>query len=273
MTDASVLQADGLAVGYVRRVPIVSEISFALAAGDILAVVGHNGAGKSTLVKTLLGVLSPLAGGVRWHANRLAGSPGQGRGPSAERAVAYLGQLTEFDRRFPVRVRDLAAMGAWHGLGFLASIDAPRQRLIDEALEITGVAALAEVPINTLSAGQLQRALFARAMVQDAPIILLDEPFAAVDQKTEAGLLGIIDGWAQAGRTVVLVLHDLSTALQIASHALLIGHGRARFGAPTSVLTAPNLVDHGYISAAQAAWFAHVGTGSSSAETIPGAAP
>ena len=245
MTHASsgaALAAVGLELGY-RDVPLLRDVSFALHAGDVLAVLGHNGSGKTTLVKTLLGVLPPLSGALRWAA---------GRPPP----IAYLGQLTEFDRRFPIRVRDLAAMGAWRGLGWRRTIDAGHRRLIAQALERTGVAAIADRPLHELSSGQLQRALFARTIVQDAQVILLDEPFAAVDQSTEAELLTLIDGWAADGRAVVLVLHDLSAALEHARRALLLGGGVARFGDPPQVLTSENLVGQGYLSAPQLRWLA-----------------
>lgn len=234
------LSAAGLTLGY-RGVPVVRDVSFDVASGDVLAVVGHNGSGKSTLVKTLLGTLSPIAGMIEWPTGR-------------PKTIAYLGQRTEFDTRFPVRLRDLAEMGAWGDLGLTGRVDAAGRRRIAEALERTGTSDIADKPIHTLSAGQLQRALFARTMVQDATVILLDEPFTAVDQSTEADLLTLIDDWAAEGRATILVLHDLSAVLQHCTSALLLGQGRARFGTPGEILTPVNLVDQGYLSASQAAW-------------------
>ncbi len=223
--------------------PLLTGVGFDLKAGEVLAVVGHNGSGKSTLVKTLLGVIPALGGDLFW-----------GRGRPDE--IAYLGQLTEFDRRFPIRVRDLAAMGAWRGLGFWGSVTGRRKRLVDEALERCGVAEIAERPIHQLSSGQLQRALFARTIVQDARLILLDEPFAAVDQTTEEKLLSLIDAWAGEERAVILVLHDLAAVLKHCGKALLLGNGETRFGAPQSVLTPDNLLAQGYMTAGQAEWMA-----------------
>ena len=230
----------GLALGY-RGHALLRDVSFSVAAGDVLAVVGHNGSGKSTFVKTLLGVLPAIAGRLDWP---------QGRPPE----IGYLGQLTDFDRRFPIRVRDLAAMGAWRGLGFGRNMDARRRALIESALERTNIAHIADMPLHELSAGQLQRALFARTIVQDAPLILLDEPFTAVDQTTEAHLLDLIDAWSDEGRGVILVVHDLSAVLQHCNTALLLGNGACRYGAPRAVLTPENLVAHGYMSPGQAAW-------------------
>ena len=240
MSHPNLLSAAGLTLGY-REVAVVEDVTFRLAQGDVLAVVGHNGSGKTTLIKTLLGALSPLAGDLLWPDGR-------------PRTIAYLGQRTEFDSRFPIRVRDLAAMGAWPGLGFLGRVDKHIQARIGAALERTGTAGIADMPLHKLSAGQLQRTLFARTMVQDAPLILLDEPFTAVDQTTEAALLELIDDWAIEVRSVIMVLHDLSSVLQHCSSALLMGRGRASFGSPDGTLTPSNLVEHGYLSQNQAAW-------------------
>ena len=240
MANPMLVSATGLSLGYGTEI-VAEDVAFRLASGDVLAVVGHNGSGKSTLIKTLLGNLSPLAGTLNWPLGR-------------PRTIAYLGQRAEFDSRFPIRVRDLAAMGAWSNLGFLGRIDHTCQVRIRHALECTGTAEIADMPLHKLSAGQLQRALFARTMVQDAQLILLDEPFTAVDQTTEAALLTLIDSWAADGRTIILVLHDLSAVLQHCTTALLLGDGRALFGAPKETLTPDNLVAHRYLSRSQAAW-------------------
>lgn len=245
------LSASGLTLGY-RGAVVVRDISFQLSAGDVLAVVGHNGSGKSTLVKTLLGNLPPLSGDIHWPDGK----------PST---IAYLGQRTEFDTRFPARLRDLAEMGAWRDLGLTGRVNAGGRLRINAALERTGTADIADMPIHTLSAGQLQRALFARTIVQDAPVILLDEPFTAVDQSTEADLLTLIDDWSAEGRATILVLHDLSAVLQHCNAALLLGRGYARFGTPEETLTPANLVDQGYLSPSQAAWQETMYRGTSSA--------
>ncbi len=234
------LEASRLALGY-AGVALVPSVSFDLSAGDVMAVVGQNGAGKSTLVKTLLGVVPPLSGTFRWPMGK----------PST---IAYLGQRTEFDGRFPICVRDLAAMGAWHGLGLLGRLGQEDHARIEAALARTNTAHIADQPLHVLSAGQLQRALFARTMVQDAPLILLDEPFTAIDQNTESQRQALNASRPGDQRAIILVLHDLSAVLQHCTKALLLGNGRARFGAPREVLTPANLVDQGYLSQSQAAW-------------------
>lgn len=237
---ATVLQIRNLALGY-PDCELFRGLSIDIDAGTSLAVLGANGAGKSTFIKMLLGLNTPLSGRLEWPAGR----PNE---------IGYLAQMSEFDHRFPIRVRDLAAMGAWRGFGFKSGLDRAGRARVDAALSQAGVADLADRALHTLSGGQLQRTLFARVILQDAPLILLDEPFAAVDQTTEAHLLSIIRGWHAEGRAVVLVVHDLSSVLDQCSHALLLGGGEATHGRVGDVLTPERLVSQKYMSESQASW-------------------
>jgi len=237
---SAVLHIRNLALGYPDRT-LFRGLSMDVERGSTLAVLGANGTGKSTFVKMLLGLIDPLAGKVTWPDGR-------------PQDIGYLAQLTEFDRRFPIRVRDLVAMGAWHGFGLRGRLDGKNRERVDQALDIAGVADIADQSIDTLSGGQLQRALFARVIMQDAPLILLDEPFAAVDQRTEAHLLTLINRWREEGRAVVLVVHDLSSVLDHCSHALLLGADTATYGPVDAVLTPDRLVAQAYLSESQAAW-------------------
>ncbi|MFN3131163.1 metal ABC transporter ATP-binding protein [Roseibium sp.] len=236
----AVVEIRNLALGY-PELTLFKHLSLDIQAGTTLAVLGANGSGKSTFVKMLLGLMDPLAGRVTWPAGR-------------PQDVGYLAQLTEFDRRFPIRVRDLAAMGAWRGFGLWSGLGRAGRNRVAEALDEAGILDLADRSLHTLSGGQLQRALFARVILQDAPLILLDEPFAAVDQSTEAHLLSIINRWRAEGRAVVLVVHDLSSVLDHCSHALLLGGGMAAQGTVDEVLTPGRLVAQGYMSESQASW-------------------
>ena len=236
----TVLQIRELALGY-PGLTLFDGLSMDVDAGSTLAVLGANGSGKSTFVKLVLGLTAPLAGRLHWPRGR-------------PRDIGYLAQLTEFDRRFPIRVRDLAAMGAWGGFGMRRRLDRAAQKRVAAALDEAGVLSIADQPIHTLSGGQLQRSLFARVILQDAPLILLDEPFAAVDQHTEAHLLSIIDRWRDEGRAVVLVIHDLSSVLDHCTHALLLGGSEATHGAVSDVLTPQNLIRQKYMSESQAKW-------------------
>jgi len=242
----AVLQIRDLALGY-PGVTLFRRLSLDIEAGATLAVLGANGSGKSSFVKMLLGLVAPLSGRVDWPGGR-------------PQAIGYLAQMTGFDRRFPIRVRDLVASGtwaAWRGFGLRSGLDRAeraKQDRVAAALEAARIPQLADQPLHTLSGGQLQRALFARVMLQDAPLILLDEPFSAVDQNTEAHLLSIIARWRGEGRAVVLVVHDLSSVLDHCDQALLLGGGNATHGAVETVLAPGRLVAQGYLSASQAEW-------------------
>ncbi len=236
----TVLEIRSLALGY-PELTLFRGLSMDIGRGAMLAVLGANGSGKSTFVKTLLGLNKPLAGRLNW----IGGPP---------REIGYLAQMTEFDRRFPIRVRELAAMGAWQGLGLRKRLNADQQARVEQALTAAGILDIADRSLHTLSGGQLQRALFARVIMQDAPLILLDEPFAAVDQSTEAHLLSIIRRWRDEGRSVVLVVHDLSSVLDHCSHALLLGGETATCGEVDAVLTPERLIAQKYLSESQAAW-------------------
>lgn len=235
-----VFEVRDLALGYPGKT-LFDGLSFGIEAGNTLAVLGANGSGKSTFVKMMLNLLSPLSGQVNWPAGR-------------PREIGYLAQMAEFDSRFPIRVRDLAAMGAWGGFGMRKRLDKEGHKRVAAALDEAGVLSIADQPLHTLSGGQLQRTLFARVILQDAPLILLDEPFAAVDQHTEAHLLTIIDRWRSEGRAVVLVVHDLSSVLDHCTHALLLGGGMATHGPVSEVLTPERLVAQKYMSESQADW-------------------
>lgn len=234
------LQLRNIALGY-PGLELFRRLSMDIGPGTTLAVLGENGAGKSTFVKLLLGLIEPLSGDLVWPSGR----------PSE---IGYLAQMSEFDHRFPIRVRDLAAMGAWGGFGMRSGLSRAARSQVHAGLAEAGVADLQDRALHTLSGGQLQRTLFARVILQDAPLILLDEPFAAVDQTTEAHLLTIIRKWQAEGRAVVLVVHDLSSVLDHCSHALLLGDGRATHGTVDEVLTPDQLVAQKYMSRSQAAW-------------------
>ena len=243
MTSAPLLQTRQLGLGYGRTL-VVSGLDMSLKAGQLVAVVGHNGAGKTSLVRTLLGLIPPAAGELTW--------PQTGSKPP----IAYLGQRSELDRSVPMKCRDLVASGGWDlrkifGFG---QTRADLAEATDAALEQVGLSKQAHLQLHQLSGGQIQRALFARAIVQDAPFIILDEPFAGVDQQTETKLQALVQEWAAQGRAVLLVSHDLSSVLSIADKALLLGNGTASFGAPQAVLSQENLIAHSYVSAAQVQW-------------------
>lgn len=236
------LEARNIALGYHGKI-LVSDISFTLSQGEICAVIGHNGAGKSTLIRTLLGFQNPLSGHLIWQGGR-----------SVE--ATYLGQLANFDSQFPMRVKDVVAMGTWQELGFWASIDRQKSERIDYALSRTGLKDMANRPLYECSSGQLQRCFFARAIVQDTRLILLDEPFSAIDQTTETKLVEIIKEWKNEGRALMIVLHDLSAVMGISDKCLLLGGGQASYGTTKDMINTQALLSHKYLSPTQAHWLA-----------------
>ena len=183
----------GVTVRYGRRVAL-EDLSGEFAPGSLTAVVGANGAGKSTLLAAIAGVVR-LAGGVVDCA--------------ARRRLAYLPQLTAIDRDYPLTVAELIALGGWREFGAFRSPGTALRARAAEAAETVGLTARLGEPIAEISVGELQRALFARVVLQDAMVILLDEPFAAIDAQTVPVLLDQITRWHREGRTVIAVMHDL----------------------------------------------------------------
>jgi zinc/manganese transport system ATP-binding protein len=228
MTSSTAIRFHDVTLGYGRR-PAVHHVDGELAAGSLTAVVGPNGAGKSTLLKGMAGALRPLSGRIE-----LSG------GPKAR--IAYLPQAADLDRSFPLPVYDLVAMGLWGQAGPFGGIGRRHRAAIEDALATVGLAGFERRPIATLSGGQTQRALFARLLLQDAGVILLDEPFTAIDAKTTADLLDIVRRWRSEARTVVAVLHDLDIVRRVFPQSLLIAREPLAWGETGAVLSAENLL-------------------------------
>lgn len=222
----SAIVFDNLTLGYDRH-PAVHHLCGEIGRGALVAVVGPNGAGKSTLLKALTGELAPLQGGFR-----IAADP---------RAIAYLPQQSELDRSFPVSVFDMVAMGLWRKLGPFGGIDRIQRALVRETLAAVGLAGVEHRPVGALSGGQLQRARFARLMLQDAELLLLDEPFNGIDSRTTEDLIRLVLDWHAQGRTIVAVLHDLERVRRYFPQCLLVAREALGFGATGEVLTAANL--------------------------------
>ncbi|OZI32011.1 hypothetical protein CAL29_29680 [Bordetella genomosp. 10] len=224
---AAGITLDRVSYGWRGR-PAVSDVSGVFAPGSMTAIVGPNGAGKSTLVKGIMGVLRPLAGKVRVD--------GAGR-----RELAWLPQAADLDRSFPITVRELVAMGAWRRVGPWRRFGRDERDRVEQALAAVGLADLGDRIAGTLSGGQLQRALFARLMLQDAGVLLLDEPFAAVDSHTTEDLMALLTDCHAQGRTVIAVLHDMDLVRAHFPRTLLLAGRSVAWGDTAAVLTAQNL--------------------------------
>ena len=216
-----------LTLGYDRH-PAVHHLDGAVEQGALLAVVGPNGAGKSTLLKGVAGVLAPLGGQIE-------------RGAAKARDIAYLPQAAEIDRSFPIDVFDMVAMGLWRRCGLFGGFSRADAAHVREALANVGLAGFERRAIATLSGGQMQRALFARLLLQDARVILLDEPFTAIDSKTVADLLALIARWHGEARTVVAVLHDIDLVRAHFPTTLLLAREKVAWGPTREALSADNL--------------------------------
>jgi len=222
------LQFRNLTLGYDRH-PAVHHLDGAVEAGTLTAVVGPNGAGKSTLFKGVVGVIKPLAGSVE-------------RGGLSLQDIAYLPQIAEIDRSFPISVYDMVAMGLWHRTGLFGGIDRKAQHEVEHAIAAVGLNGFEGRPIATLSGGQTQRMLFARLLLQDARVIVLDEPFNAIDAKTMADLLDVVRRWHQEKRTVLAALHDVQLVKANFPQTLLLARQSVAWGDTAEVLTPENLL-------------------------------
>jgi zinc/manganese transport system ATP-binding protein len=226
---AAQLQFRDVTLGYDRH-PAVHHLSGEVIAGALLAIVGPNGAGKSTLFRGIVGILKPLAGTIL-------------TGDLDVRDIAYLPQTVDIDRSFPITVFDFVGTGLWRKVGVLGGIGREARQKIERALMAVGLSGFENRAIGTLSGGQMQRMLFARVLLQDARLIVLDEPFNAVDAKTSADLLALVNRWHAERRTVLAALHDLDLVRANFPETLLLARGKVAWGATAEVLTADNLLE------------------------------
>lgn len=197
-------------------------------AGSLIAVLGPNGGGKSTLLKTLSGFLKPFKGSVKCQ------------GISA-RQIAYLPQQADIDRSFPLTVREVVAMGLTQERGFFGDLEGICEKSIREALAQVGLTQHLNRSLHTLSGGQFQRTLFARLSVQKSHLILLDEPFSAIDHATIEDLMKLVMGWHQEGKTILVVTHDLELIRTYFPETLLLAKKVIAWGSTSEVLTLDNL--------------------------------
>ncbi|CBI76757.1 ABC transporter, ATP-binding protein [Bartonella clarridgeiae 73] len=217
------LQFDNVTLGYINRI-VIKKFSAKLTTGSLIAITGDNGSGKSTFLKTIAGLIKPISGKIT---------------KSTRSRIAYLGQYCDIDRTFPIDVETLLKMGLWSFCGLWKS-QRSYQYKIQNALEIVGLTALAHHPLGTLSSGQLQRALFARIIVQDSDIILLDEPFNGIDLKTQNDLLTLITQWRQQGRTILIALHEPFIVQKYFPQTIHINKQHVFYGETTQLLSTNN---------------------------------
>jgi manganese/zinc/iron transport system ATP- binding protein len=220
----------GLTVSYGER-PVLRSVSFDVNSGQIVGVVGPNGAGKSTLLRAILGLIPLDAGSIT-----LSGKPIS----QCRNRVAYVPQTEAVDWDFPVTVQDVVLMGRYGRLGLFGRPKHADRSAAEEALELVGMTEYAHRHIRQLSGGQQQRVFLARALCQDADILLLDEPFAGVDAATEQTIFNLITKLAAQGKTLIVVNHDLSV-LDRFDIILLLNQQVVAFGPTNQAVNDRNL--------------------------------
>jgi zinc/manganese transport system ATP-binding protein len=224
----SPLIIDTLTVCYKQNVAL-QKINYQFDQNSLTAIIGPNGGGKSTLLKAIMGVVKPCVGKVIVSNN-------------ATKSIAYLPQLAEIDRNFPISVYDVVSMGLWQKTGPFGRYSREFKKSVKAALQKVGLQGYDKRMIGELSGGQCQRVLFARTILQDASIILLDEPFTGVDHKTTEDLMAIIKGWHEELRTVLVVIHDYELVKKYFNNVVLIAREIIANGTPQAVLNSDVLL-------------------------------
>ncbi len=226
------LELRGVSAGYNIAEPVLQNISFTAECGSTLALIGPNGAGKSTLLNALAGLLPIWKGEILWNNTPLTGQ---------RHEIAYLPQRNEVNWQFPITVRQLVEMGRYPSLGVWRAPSHHDKEIVDKALCTLGLQDLQKRQIGALSGGQQQRCFLARALAQEAHILLLDEPFTGLDVPGTDALSGLLRALAAEGRLVIASHHDLVTAPKIFDQALLLRKALIACGSTADVLTPEHL--------------------------------
>lgn len=228
---APALSIHDLTVAY-NSTPALWDLDLEVPAGILMAIVGPNGAGKSTLIKAALDLVPRAAGRVRFFGKSYA---------KMRRMVGYVPQRGSVDWDFPTTVLDVVTMGRYGSLGWIRRPGRRERDLAMDALDKLGMADFAERQISRLSGGQQQRTFLARALVQDAQLYFMDEPFAAVDAVTERSIVTVLQKLRQAGKTVLVVHHDLATVTSYFDWVALLNVELQASGPKEAVFTRENL--------------------------------
>lgn len=230
-SERSPLSIHDMTVAYHRK-PVLWDIDLDIPEGQLVGIIGPNGAGKSTLIKAVLDLVPRASGRVMIY-----GKPYK----KQRHLVAYVPQRESVDWDFPVSALDVVAMGLYGKLGWLKPVGKKEKELAREALERVGMLEYAERQISQLSGGQQQRVFLARALVQDATIYFMDEPFAGVDAATEKAIVTLLSALRSAGKTVLVVHHDLQTISEYFDFLLMLNMRVVAAGPTAEVFTEENL--------------------------------
>jgi manganese/iron transport system ATP-binding protein len=230
-TDAPILRAEGIGLRYESGLAL-DDVTFELIAGGRLAVVGPNGAGKSTLLKIIAGVLPPSQGQVHIYGNQ----------PGGHICIGYIPQRSQVDWNFPATVADVVMMGRVGQMGLFRNPKTRDWDLVHWALEIVRLDQFAKRQISQLSGGQQQRMFIARALAQEAELMLMDEPFSGLDVNAQEEVFRILDDLRKRNVTILVSLHDLKMTAQRFDQVMLLNQRLLGFGTPEEVLTPENLI-------------------------------
>lgn len=225
--ESILLSFSKLTVAYKQRV-VLQNIDGDVVRGRLIAIVGPNGSGKSTLLKSIVKLVRPLKGSVVYKGIDL-------------KKIAYLPQTSDIDRTFPLTVKEAVSIGLTQKKGFFQSMGTVEERQIESALNEVGLEGRLNDALNALSGGQFQRVLFARLQTQDADLILLDEPFNAIDPHTIHDLLQVIGHWHEKGKTILIVTHDIDIVRDYFPETLVLSNRVIAWGPTYDVLTRDNL--------------------------------
>ena len=231
---AAVLEAFGLSFQY-NGTPALEQVTFTLCPGERVAVVGPNGAGKSTLFKIIAGMLKPSSGRVEVY----------GHAPGGHICIAYVPQRNQVDWSFPVNVADVVMMGRVGKIGLLRWPRARDWQVVQRALEVVQMGDKAGRQISELSGGQQQRVFIARALAQEAELMLMDEPLTGLDMTTQEEIFNILDALRTQGVTVLVAMHDLKVAAEHFDRVMLLNHRLLGLGSPEEVFT-PAILQQAY---------------------------
>ena len=225
------LEVNDLTVAYDDK-PVLWDIDLSVPAGVLMAIVGPNGAGKSTLIKAVLGLKKPVAGTAMIFGRRVQ---------EQRKLIGYVPQRSSVDWDFPTSVADVVMMGAYGQMGWVRRPNQQHRQLTMDSLEKVGISDLADRQISELSGGQQQRVFLARALIQDADIYFMDEPFQGVDATTEKAIVDVLRNLQAEGKTVVVVHHDLQTVKEYFDWLTLLNLRKIASGPMNETLTQSNL--------------------------------
>ncbi|ETY74806.1 metal ABC transporter ATP-binding protein [Lactiplantibacillus fabifermentans] len=225
------LTVKNLTVAY-DDTPVFTDVAVNFNAGKITGIIGPNGAGKSTLIKAMLGLIKAQSGTVLSDGHDLK---------QLQKQIAYVEQRKDLDLSFPISVFEVVMTGTYGKLGLFRQPGKAARDASRAALEQVDLAEFADRQIGQLSGGQLQRVFVARAIVQEAQVIILDEPFVGIDLQSETAIMAILKQWRDAGKTIIVVHHDLNKVSHYFDDLVILNHGIIDYGPVDDVYTADNI--------------------------------